>query len=1178
MNSTPFLSVCLITKNEVYMLADCIASVRPLAEAFPVEFIVVDTGSTDGTQPLAESLGCHVIQSTWQNDFAQARNVCLEFAQAPWILSIDADERLENASTCADILRTAPQEVGGILVHLRSHSARTNGGSDVFTAQATRIFRRDDRIRWQGIIHEQITDAIQQAGLLIQPSTIVFTHLGYNLSPTAMREKQERNLAMLNTTLQTTPDNRYALFQRAKTLLALGRHTEALDDFHMALDNILRAMHLPATDHMHHISTPKLAEHLVIEALNFYALALYQTKQLDLSLRIARESLRRKPRQTLASLIAGDVLLAESDFRSALSIFEDLHRTLAEPTSGFESEYHVVPEQVYFKMGQCYTGLQEWHRALLCFHEGRKHAPNDIACIVGEANIALRLQRPADAVALLKQAIHLQPQRTDLPQFLAQAEQALQAFTTQGSAQDHDNSSRTILLSGAIIVGSLTESNTPYLLRALSSLASCCDEIIISHNAVNRTSHDDAQLLNVVRTLREQGHHEQSGHIPPIQIVHTIWRNDYSQARNHALQHCSGSWVLMLDSDEWFNTEIGTHIRSLISNAPTDIGGYISSIRHTPTSKESDAHAQTEILRLFRRHPAIQYEGIIHEQVTASITRLGLKILFDPSIVFYHYSTLPTGEKFRRYTALLEAELMRQGATNDEGAFQYVLHILTFGENLSNDEMLNALSKLLTHPKATPQKCAVVLNIYARHLLAQTDYTRLLHVARQSLAYFPNQREALWYDVLASYMLGHYAAAGERLVLLMNYMQALDAHRPTIWHERIPQAQHIVQTLVRLLPAQSATQELATFRTHLHTFASAFSIRLTPQSSISEHAQPPLISLSMIVKNEEHFLPGCLESVRGIVDEIIITDTGSTDRTLTIAQEFGAKIYHRAWTNDFASARNNSLEHCTGKWILYLDADERLIPEQGAGLRTIVEEADEKIGAFLCMIKSKHRQNDMDTEHHVGAYPRLFRNYGYPKVKFIGRVHEQISTSILEAGGGIADSDIMIEHLGYDQDMTIMKQKMDRNYRLLLQHVKEEPENAYAWLQLGLTLNFMHVFDQAEQALLFALQIGNLPKHLAANAAASLANLVGNQRKYEESLHFADLSLTFVPEQNYARHLRAYALLYLGRWEEAEQTFRQVLTRLDTTNTVVRTGFDVAIPRTAVEDGIRKARAKNIAA
>ncbi len=83
----------------------------------------------------------------------------------------------------------------------------------------------------------------------------------------------------------------------------------------------------------------------------------------------------------------------------------------------------------------------------------------------------------------------------------------------------------------------------------------------------------------------------------------------------------------------------------------------------------------------------------------------------------------------------------------------------------------------------------------------------------------------------------------------------------------------------------------------------------------------------MIVKNEERFLEACLRSVEGIVDEINIVDTGSTDRTLEIAEKFGARIQHREWRNDFAWARNEALAMATKRWVLVLDGDEEIAPE-----------------------------------------------------------------------------------------------------------------------------------------------------------------------------------------------------------------------------------------------------------
>ena len=99
---------------------------------------------------------------------------------------------------------------------------------------------------------------------------------------------------------------------------------------------------------------------------------------------------------------------------------------------------------------------------------------------------------------------------------------------------------------------------------------------------------------------------------------------------------------------------------------------------------------------------------------------------------------------------------------------------------------------------------------------------------------------------------------------------------------------------------------------------------------------PPRISLTMIVRNEEHNLPDCLEPVANLFDEMIVVDTGSTDRTKEVAQRCGAKVIDFTWVDDFAAARNESLKHATGQWIMWLDADERLDEVNRERLRRVL--------------------------------------------------------------------------------------------------------------------------------------------------------------------------------------------------------------------------------------------------
>lgn len=203
----------------------------------------------------------------------------------------------------------------------------------------------------------------------------------------------------------------------------------------------------------------------------------------------------------------------------------------------------------------------------------------------------------------------------------------------------------------------------------------------------------------------------------------------------------------------------------------------------------------------------------------------------------------------------------------------------------------------------------------------------------------------------------------------------------------------------------------------------------------------PNLTLSMIVKNEEKNLRDCLESVKDIVDEIVVVDTGSTDDTINIAREYGAKIFHFKWINDFSAARNFALKKSKGNWILYLDADERLEPKSIPELKRIVSTRNKE--AVFCLVKSissnKHKPNIM-------RYARLFRNG--KKHEFRGSVHEQIIYSLEEQNFKKVVSSIEILHIGYDIDDAGIKEKAKRNLTNLLKDL-EKDYSPYNVFQIG---------------------------------------------------------------------------------------------------------------------------------
>jgi len=244
----------------------------------------------------------------------------------------------------------------------------------------------------------------------------------------------------------------------------------------------------------------------------------------------------------------------------------------------------------------------------------------------------------------------------------------------------------------------------------------------------------------------------------------------------------------------------------------------------------------------------------------------------------------------------------------------------------------------------------------------------------------------------------------------------------------------------------------------------------------------PRLSLCMIVKNEESFLPGCLESVKDVVDEIILVDTGSTDKTVEIARSYGAKVFFLEWKNDFSIARNESIKHATGDWILVLDADERLNPGQKEKIRKYLNLSFD--GLYVRILNT-----DKDGKTSIAEYPRLFRKKS--GVKFERKIHEQISPSILKVGGKFAKTDITITHLGYAQDDETMRKKYERNLQILLEEFQENPNDAYTCYHIGITKILMQEKEEGIKFLEKAISIPKEISNLGDSLRAQIYNILG---------------------------------------------------------------------------------------
>ncbi|MCH5259947.1 MAG: glycosyltransferase family 2 protein [Lachnospiraceae bacterium] len=202
------ISICIIAKNEESNIENCLKPLR----VYDWEIIVVDTGSTDRTREIAGRYADKVLDYTWCDDFAAARNYSIGQASHDTILVIDSDEYLTEVDVEA-MQQLASQNPTSVGLLSRENHYQLNGTDSVYVDLVERLFSRK-YYHYEGIIHEQVRlrepDRYTYETYQIP---LILNHSGYSGSEESLREKAMRNISLLEKNLETHPDNPYTYFQ-----------------------------------------------------------------------------------------------------------------------------------------------------------------------------------------------------------------------------------------------------------------------------------------------------------------------------------------------------------------------------------------------------------------------------------------------------------------------------------------------------------------------------------------------------------------------------------------------------------------------------------------------------------------------------------------------------------------------------------------------------------------------------------------------------------------------------------------------------------------------------------------------------------------------------------------------------------------------------------------------------
>lgn len=310
------------------------------------------------------------------------------------------------------------------------------------------------------------------------------------------------------------------------------------------------------------------------------------------------------------------------------------------------------------------------------------------------------------------------------------------------------------------------------------------------------------------------------------------------------------------------------------------------------------------------------------------------------------------------------------------------------------------------------------------------------------------------------------------------------------------------------------------------------------------------VSLCMIVKNEDKNLSACLTSLKPVVDEMIVVDTGSTDRTVDIATIFGAKVLPFPWTGNFSDARNFSLASARGGWILVMDADEVLAVQDYELIRQVVRGNDRHKVCWSVMTRNYTHLHPQGWVANNGAYPHEERAEGWhpstkirlfpndPDLRFVGEVHEMIEQTAQKTSYQVQEAPFVVHHYGGLADTAADdREKKEAYFVMGKQKLTEHPDDLPAIGELAVQAAELQLYEEA-------IELWNRFLALAPDAAVALFNkgfALMRLNRFTEALDVTRRVLVTEPCHKEAAFNYGVCALYAGNPHEAIARLEPIL-------------------------------------
>jgi len=326
-----------------------------------------------------------------------------------------------------------------------------------------------------------------------------------------------------------------------------------------------------------------------------------------------------------------------------------------------------------------------------------------------------------------------------------------------------------------------------------------------------------------------------------------------------------------------------------------------------------------------------------------------------------------------------------------------------------------------------------------------------------------------------------------------------------------------------------------------------FTRRSAPRSAFSDSNLSRLrsgLSCCMIVRNNEQTIEAAVKSIIAWVSEVIVLDTGSTDKTPEICRRLGCRVYHFPWPDSFSVARNESLKYARCEWIFWMDSDDVIDAENGRKLAELVSgPIDPRILGFTMQVHCPPGRPDSKHDAVIVDHCKVFRNL--PDIRFEGRIHEQVLASIRRAGGEVIYTPLFVVHAGADHTPAGRRRKLVRDLKLLRLELRENPGHTFTLFNLGMTFADAKKYRQAVRALERSLAASDPGESHVRKIYALLASSLKELGRNEDAIRYCQLGLAHFPKDP-ELHFRSGLLLHdAGRLRQAEKSYLAALANDD---------------------------------